>query len=131
MPAAAATYAVPPEWQKRWSIRRYGFHGLSHAYAARRAAELAGQPLEAIRIVSCHLGSGSSLAAIQAGRSVDTTMGFTPLEGLVMGTRAGTIDPGLVLWLIRNSGSTPTLSTRASRSTRASSPSPAPPICGR
>jgi acetate kinase len=104
MPAAAATYAVPLEWRERWSIRRYGFHGLSHAYAARRAAELVGQPLGALRIVSCHLGSGSSLAAVRGGRSVDTTMGFTPLEGLVMGTRAGTVDPGLILWLIRNSG---------------------------
>jgi acetate kinase len=107
MPEAAATYAIPLEWRERWSIRRYGFHGLSHAYAARRAAELTGEPLESLRIVSCHLGSGSSLAAIQGGRSVDTTMGFTPLEGLVMGTRAGTVDPGLVLWLIRNGGLDP------------------------
>jgi acetate kinase len=104
MPAAAATYAIPLEWRERWSIRRYGFHGLSHAYAAQRAAELVGEPLGALRIVSCHLGSGSSLAAIRGGRSVDTTMGFTPLEGLVMGTRAGSVDPGLILWLIRNSG---------------------------
>jgi acetate kinase len=107
MPAAAATYAIPLEWRERWSIRRYGFHGLSHAYASRRAAQLTGEPLESLRIVSCHLGSGSSLAAVQGGRSVDTTMGFTPLEGLVMGTRAGTVDPGLVLWLIRNSGLDP------------------------
>ena len=107
MPAAAATYAIPREWRERWSIRRYGFHGLSHAYASRRAAELTGRPLESLRIVSCHLGSGSSLAAIEGGRSVDTTMGFTPLEGLVMGTRAGTVDPGLVLWLIRSGGVDP------------------------
>lgn len=104
MPVAAATYAIPLEWRERWSIRRYGFHGLSHAYATQRAAELVGAPLEAVRIVSCHLGSGSSLAAVRDGRSIDTTMGFTPLEGLVMGTRAGTVDPGLVLWLVRNSG---------------------------
>jgi acetate kinase len=104
LPPAAATYAIPLEWRKRWSIRRYGFHGLSHAYATRRAADLAGRPLEALRVVSCHLGSGSSLAAVRGGRSVDTTMGFTPLEGLVMGTRAGTVDPGLVLWLIRGGG---------------------------
>jgi acetate kinase len=104
LPAAAATYAIPAEWRERWAIRRYGFHGLSHAYAARRAAELAGLALEKVRIVSCHLGSGSSLAAVRGGRSVDTTMGFTPLEGLVMGTRAGTVDPGLVLWLIRDAG---------------------------
>jgi acetate kinase len=104
MPAAAATYAIPREWRERWSIRRYGFHGLSHAYAARRAAEIAGLPLTALRVVTCHLGSGSSLAAVQDGRSVDTTMGFTPLEGLVMGTRAGSVDPGLILWLIRDGG---------------------------
>jgi len=107
MPAAAATYAIPLDWRERWSIRRYGFHGLSHAYASRRAAELAGRPLESLRVVSCHLGSGSSLAAVKGGRSVDTTMGFTPLEGLVMGTRAGTVDPGLVLWLIRDAGLDP------------------------
>jgi acetate kinase len=104
LPAAAATYAIPLDWRERWAIRRYGFHGLSHAYAVRRSAELVGRPLEELRIVSCHLGSGSSLAAVQGGRSVDTTMGFTPLEGLVMGTRAGTVDPGLVLWLIRSGG---------------------------
>ncbi len=99
MPAAATTYALPPEWRKRWDLRRYGFHGLSHAYAARRAAELVGRPTEELRIVSCHLGAGASLAAIAGGRSVDTTMGFTPLEGLVMATRSGSVDPGLVIWL--------------------------------
>jgi acetate kinase len=97
IPEAAATYAVPREWRERYAIRRYGFHGLSHAYCARRAAEVAG--LDAPRIVSCHLGAGASLAAIVDGRGVDTTMGFTPLEGLVMATRSGTVDPGLVLWL--------------------------------
>ena len=102
LPAAAATYAIPSEWRDRWSIRRYGFHGLSHAYASRRAAELLERPLASLRVVTCHLGSGSSLAAVKGGRSVDTTMGFTPLEGLVMGTRSGSIDPGLVLWLIRH-----------------------------
>jgi acetate kinase len=107
LPPAAATYALPREWRERWSIRRYGFHGLSHAYASRRAADIAGRPLEALRIVSCHLGSGSSLAAVQGGRSVDTTMGYTPLEGLVMGTRPGTVDPGLILWLIRSGGLDP------------------------
>ncbi|MDQ6918738.1 MAG: acetate/propionate family kinase [Candidatus Dormibacteraeota bacterium] len=107
LPAAAATYAIPLEWRERWSIRRYGFHGLSHAYASRRAAALVEESLESLRIVSCHLGSGSSLAAIKGGRSVDTTMGFTPLEGLVMGTRAGTVDPGLVLWLVRSGGLNP------------------------
>jgi acetate kinase len=99
MPPAATTYAIPPEWRKRWALRKYGFHGLSHAYVTRRAGELLGRPAEEVRIVSCHLGAGASLAAIRAGRSVDTTMGFTPLDGLVMATRSGTIDPGLVLWL--------------------------------
>ncbi|MDQ2826702.1 MAG: acetate/propionate family kinase, partial [Actinomycetota bacterium] len=104
LPAEAATYALPMEWNARWQLRRYGFHGLSHAYASRRAAELMGRPLGDLRLVTAHLGSGASLAAVAAGRSVDTTMGFTPLEGLVMGTRAGDLDPGLVLWLLRTGG---------------------------
>ena len=104
MPEAASTYAIPEEWRERWAIRRYGFHGLSHAYAARRAAELLGRPLTDLRIVTCHLGSGASLAAVDGGRSVDTTMGFTPLEGVVMATRAGSVDPGLVLWLQSHGG---------------------------
>ena len=95
---AAATYALPAEWRARWTLRRYGFHGLSHAYASRRVAELLGPP-DGLRVVTCHLGAGASLAAVLSGRSVDTTMGFTPLEGLVMATRSGTVDPGLVLWL--------------------------------
>jgi acetate kinase len=99
IPAAAATYAVPLEWRHRYAIRRYGFHGLSHAYCSHRAAQLLDRPLEGLRIITCHLGAGASLAAVLDGRSVDTTMGFTPLEGLVMATRSGTIDPGLVLWL--------------------------------
>ncbi|WNV87442.1 acetate/propionate family kinase [Umezawaea sp. Da 62-37] len=105
IPEAAATYAVPREWRERYAIRRYGFHGLSHAHCARRAAEVAG--LDAPRIVSCHLGAGASLAAIVDGRSVDTTMGFTPLEGLVMATRSGTVDPGLLLWLEEHEHLTP------------------------
>src|SRR5204863_7665024 len=80
-------------------LRRVGFLGVSHGYAARRSAELAGVAVGSVRTVSCHLGAGASLCAVEAGRSVDTTMGFTPLEGLVMATRAGSIDPGLVLWL--------------------------------
>ena len=99
LPAAAATYAVPASWQRRWGVRKYGFHGLSHAWCSRRAAELVDSPTDAVRTVSCHLGSGASLAAVAGGRSVDTTMGFTPLDGLVMGTRSGSVDPGLVLWL--------------------------------
>jgi acetate kinase len=106
LPPAASTYALPESWRSRWPIRRFGFHGLSHAYAARRAAELAGRPVGDLRIVTCHLGAGASLCAIDGGRSVDTTMGFTPLEGLVMATRAGSVDPGLVLWLIQEAGLT-------------------------
>ncbi|HET6794116.1 MAG TPA: acetate/propionate family kinase [Acidimicrobiales bacterium] len=99
LPEAARAYAVPEEWVRRWGLRRYGFHGLSHAHAARRAAEMTGAG--DVRVVSAHLGSGASLCASHSGRSVDTTMGFTPLEGLVMATRSGTVDPGLVLWLWR------------------------------
>ncbi|UOY02190.1 acetate/propionate family kinase [Blastococcus sp. PRF04-17] len=102
LPAAAATYALPREWNERWGLRRYGFHGLSHAYATRRAAELVGRPLAELRTVCCHLGAGASLAAVRGGVSVDTTMGFTPLAGLVMNTRPGTVDPGLVLWLLEH-----------------------------
>ena len=99
IPDAAATYPIPREWRERYAIRRYGFHGLSHAYCSGRAADLVGQPLAGLRIVTCHLGAGASLAAVAGGRSVDTTMGFTPLEGLVMATRSGTVDPGMLLWL--------------------------------
>lgn len=103
LPAAASTYALPVEWRERWPLRRYGFHGLSHAYAARRAAALLGREGDdALRLVTCHLGAGASLAAVRGGRSVDTTMGFTPLEGLVMATRSGSVDPGLVLWLLED-----------------------------
>lgn len=107
LPASASTYALPPEWRKRWDLRRYGFHGLSHAYATRRAGELLGRPLDGLRLVTCHLGAGASLAAVLDGRSVDTTMGFTPLEGLVMATRSGSVDPGLVLWLADHAGMPP------------------------
>ncbi len=100
MPAAAATYALPREWRERWRLRRYGFHGLSHAWVAHRAPELLGEERSGLRIVSCHLGAGASLCAIRDGRSLDTTMGFTPLEGLVMATRSGSVDPGLLLWLL-------------------------------
>jgi len=97
LPSAASTYALPAAWRERWPLRRYGFHGLSHAWAARRAEQ---QLDGAGRVVSCHLGAGASLAAVRGGRSVDTTMGFTPLAGLVMGTRSGDVDPGLLLWLL-------------------------------
>ena len=104
--AAAASYAVPAEWRERWHLRRYGFHGLSHAWASCRVAELYGRgpgdEPPALRVVTCHLGAGASLAAVAGGRCVDTTMGFTPLEGLVMATRSGSVDPGLLLWLLQD-----------------------------
>jgi acetate kinase len=100
LPAAAATYALPAAWRARHGLRRYGFHGLSHAYASRRATALLGLGADA-RLVTCHLGAGASLAAVVGGASVDTTMGFTPLEGIVMATRSGSVDPGLVLYLVR------------------------------
>ena len=107
LPAATASYAVPGAWTRRFGLRRFGFHGLSHAYAARRAAQFrADLDDERHRVVTCHLGAGSSLAAVKSGSCVDTTMGFTPLEGLVMATRSGTVDPGLVLWLLRHGGLT-------------------------
>ena len=102
LPPAAATYALPAAWRERWPLRRFGFHGLSHAYASRRAGEMLGRPTSELRIVTAHLGAGASLAAVAGGRSVDTTMGFTPLEGLVMATRAGNVDPGLLLWVQRH-----------------------------
>jgi acetate kinase len=104
MPPAASTYAVPAEWRQRYGIKRYGFHGFSHAYASRRGAEMLGRPLRELRIVTCHLGAGASLCAVRGGRSVDTTMGFTPLEGLVMATRSGNIDPGALLFMQRRFG---------------------------
>ncbi len=104
IPAAAATYALPAAWTGPPALRRYGFHGLSHAYASRRAAQLLGREVTELRLVTAHLGAGASLAAVGGGRSLDTTMGFTPLEGLVMATRAGSVDPGLLLWLQRHRG---------------------------
>jgi acetate kinase len=94
LPAAASTYALPAAWRERWDLRRYGFHGLSHGWIARQEPQG--------RVVSCHLGAGASLCAIRDGVSIDTTMGFTPLEGLAMATRSGSVDPGLVLWLLEH-----------------------------
>jgi acetate kinase len=108
LPPEARTYALPREWRERHGLRRYGFHGLSYAWASRRAAEMLGDAgsddPDGLRLVVAHLGSGASLAAVRGGRSIDTTMGFTPLEGLVMATRAGTVDPGLLLWLVEHGG---------------------------
>jgi acetate kinase len=106
IPEAAATYALPAEWRQRWTLRKYGFHGLSHSYVSRRATELLGDAAGS-RIVTCHLGAGASLCAVLEGRSVDTTMGFTPQDGLVMATRSGSVDPGLVLWLEEHAGMPP------------------------
>jgi acetate kinase len=103
MPPAAAIYPGPYEWFAD-GIHRYGFHGINHQYCAGRAARLLGRALNSLRIVSCHLGNGCSLAAIRNGRSVDTTMGFTPLEGLMMGTRSGSVDPGILTYLMRQRG---------------------------
>jgi acetate kinase len=102
LPPAAATYALPERWRERFQLRRYGFHGLSHAWVSRRAPELLGRGTAGLRIVSCHLGAGASVCAIREGVSVDTTMGFTPLEGLVMATRSGSVDPGMLLWLLHH-----------------------------
>ncbi|TWT58227.1 Acetate kinase [Thalassoglobus neptunius] len=101
LPPEAYTYPVPDEWTNQWDVRRYGFHGLSHSYCAERAAEILNRPLDELRIVVCHLGHGCSATAIKGGQSIDTTMGFTPLEGLMMATRSGTVDPGLLLHLQR------------------------------
>lgn len=100
MPLAAKTYPGPYEWFEQ-GIRRYGFHGINHQYCAQRAAQLRGKNLNSLKLVTCHLGNGCSLAAIREGKSVDTTMGFTPLEGLMMGTRSGSVDPGILTYLMR------------------------------
>ncbi|HEV2305388.1 MAG TPA: acetate kinase [Candidatus Acidoferrales bacterium] len=101
MPQSAAVYGGPYEWFMR-GIRRYGFHGINHQYCAERTAQLLGRELNSLKIVTCHLGSGCSLAAIRDGHSVDTTMGFTPIEGLMMGTRSGSVDPGILTYLLRH-----------------------------
>ena len=101
LPARAFTYAVPKSWGERFGVRRFGFHGLSHQYCAARAAALLDRPLAELRLVTCHLGSGCSLAAVAGGRSVATTMGFTPLDGVMMATRPGSLDPGLLVYLLR------------------------------
>jgi acetate kinase len=100
LPDAAAIYPGPYEWVEQ-GIRRYGFHGISHQYCSHRAAQILGRDLASLRIISCHLGNGSSLAAIENGRSIDTTMGFTPLDGLMMGSRCGSLDPGIIVHLMR------------------------------
>ena len=102
LPEAAATYALPAAWRSRWGLRRYGFHGLSYAWATRRAARLLGRDVSELQMVLAHLGGGSSVCAVNAGRSVDTSMGFTPLDGVPMSTRSGAVDPGMLIWLLEN-----------------------------
>jgi acetate kinase len=106
LPLAAKTYAGPYKWLER-GIRRYGFHGISHQYCAEQAAKILAREPSGLRLVTCHLGNGCSLAAVKAGKSVDTTMGFTPLEGLMMGTRSGSVDPGILTFLMRHDGDSP------------------------
>ncbi|HEX4817612.1 MAG TPA: acetate/propionate family kinase [Nonomuraea sp.] len=100
LPAAAATYALPREWRERHGLRRYGFHGLSYAWAADRVAELLGRPPGELELVLAHLGGGCSVCAVSGGRSLDTSMGFTPLDGLPMSRRSGSVDPGMLVWLL-------------------------------
>ncbi|MDI3471950.1 MAG: acetate kinase [Thermotogaceae bacterium] len=99
MPKKAYLYAIPYEYYEKYKIRRYGFHGTSHRYVSKRAAEILGKKYEELKIITCHLGNGASIAAVKNGKSVDTSMGFTPLEGLVMGTRSGDLDPAIVTYL--------------------------------
>lgn len=106
MPAKAFTYAIPYELYQKHGIRRYGFHGTSHKYVSRKVAEVMGKNIEDLKIITCHLGNGGSLTAVDGGKSVDTSMGFTPLEGIVMGTRSGNIDPAIITYLINELGYT-------------------------
>jgi len=106
MPKKAYLYGVPKEYYTRLKVRRYGFHGTSHRYVSRRAAEFLGLPVEGLKIITCHLGNGSSLAAVMDGKCVDTSMGITPLEGVVMGTRSGSLDPAVVQFIANNDNKT-------------------------
>lgn len=107
MPKEAYMYAIPYEAYKKYSIRKYGFHGTSHKYVTQRAAELLGRPIEELKLISCHLGNGASICAVKFGKCIDTTMGLTPLDGLVMGTRCGTMDPAVVTFLAEKEGMKP------------------------
>jgi len=104
MPLKAVVYPLPYEWYSELGVRRYGFHGISHAWAAERAAELAGRRPQEIRVISCHLGNGCSATAVFRGTPVATTMGFTPMEGLMMGTRSGSVDPGILIHMLKRGG---------------------------
>ncbi len=104
MPPAAYMYALPYEYYEKDKVRRYGFHGTSHKYVTQRASAMLGKPIEELKLISCHLGNGSSIAAVDGGKSVDTSMGFTPLAGLPMGTRCGDIDAGILQYLMNKYG---------------------------
>ena len=104
MPPVAYTYALPYEFYEKDKVRRYGFHGTSHKYVTQRAADMLGKPIEHLRLISCHLGNGSSIAAVKGGKSVDTSMGFTPLAGVPMGTRSGDLDAGILEYLMNRHG---------------------------
>src|SRR5690606_30358954 len=104
MPERAHVYAVPAEWRERHGVRRYGFHGISHEYVSRRAAEMLGRDPKEVNVIVAHLGNGASITAVERGRSIDTSMGLTPLEGLVMGTRSGDIDPAIIFHVLRQTG---------------------------
>ncbi len=106
MPESSFLYSLPYEYYEDYGIRKYGFHGTSHKYVSERAAEMLGRPKEQVRLISCHLGNGASIAAIEGGKSIDTSMGFTPLAGVAMGTRSGNIDPALIPFIMEKTGST-------------------------
>ncbi|TLS39110.1 acetate kinase [Pseudalkalibacillus caeni] len=106
MPEQSYLYSLPYEYYEKYGIRKYGFHGTSHKYVSQRAAQLLGRPIEQLRLLSCHLGNGASIAAIEGGKSIDTSMGFTPLAGVTMGTRSGNIDPALIPYIMEKTGQT-------------------------
>ncbi|PKR84304.1 acetate kinase [Heyndrickxia camelliae] len=106
MPESSFLYSLPYEYYKKYGIRKYGFHGTSHKYVSTRASEMLGRPIEQLRLISCHLGNGASIAAIEGGKSIDTSMGFTPLAGVAMGTRSGNIDPALIPFIMEKTGKT-------------------------
>jgi acetate kinase len=106
MPESSFLYSLPYEYYEKYGIRKYGFHGTSHKYVSERAAEMLGRPKEQLRLISCHLGNGASIAAIEGGKSIDTSMGFTPLAGVAMGTRSGNIDPALIPFIMEKTGQT-------------------------
>jgi acetate kinase len=106
MPKSSYVYSLPREYYTEYGIRKYGFHGTSHKYVSERAAELLGRPLSSLRLISCHLGNGASITAIEGGKSIDTSMGFTPLAGLTMGTRSGDIDPALIPYMMEKTNKT-------------------------